>query len=114
MSDELFDPGLQPERTELAWRRTELSIAVGSVVAMRLLPDALGSGWWILPGILGVVFSAALWGWSRRRYQQVSFATVTARDHTLVPDGALLLTLAVFVILVGALGVAVLFALPLT
>ena len=56
MSDELYDPGLQPERTELAWRRTALSIAVGSVVAMRLLPTALGSEWGILPGITGVVF----------------------------------------------------------
>ena len=114
MSDELYDPGLQPERTELAWRRTGLSIAVGSVVAMRLLPAALGSGWWILPGIVGGIFSAVLWGWSRRRYERVSFATVTARDHTIVPDGALLLTLAVFVGLVGALGILVLVALPLT
>ena len=58
MGDDLYDPGLQPERTELAWRRTALSIAVGSVVAMRLLPTALGSGWWILPGITGVIFAA--------------------------------------------------------
>lgn len=114
MSDELFDPGLQPERTELAWRRTELSIAVGSVVAMRLLPDALGSGWWIIPGILGVIFSAVLWLWSRRRYERVSFATVTARDQTLVPDGTLPLTLALFVVLVGALGIAVLVALSIS
>jgi len=113
VNDELFDPGLQPERTELAWRRTALSVAVGSVVAMRLLPDALGSGWWILPGILGVIFSAVLWRWSRRRYERLSYATVDIRDHTLVPDGALLLTLAVFVVLVGALGIAVLVALPL-
>lgn len=113
MSDQLFDPGLQPERTELAWRRTALSIAVGSLVAMRLLPTALGSGWWIIPGILGVIFSVALWAWSRRRYEGVSFATVAARDHTLVPDGALLMTLALFVTLIGALGIVVLVALPL-
>lgn len=113
MGGELFDPGLQPERTELAWRRTGLSIAVGSVVAMRLLPEALGNGWWIVPGILGVIFSAVLWQWSRRRYEKVSFATVTMRDRTLVPDGALLLALAVFVTLVGALGITVLVALPL-
>ncbi len=113
MSGDLFDPGLQPERTELAWRRTALSIAVGSVVAMRLFPAALGNGWWVLPGILGVIFSAVLWTWSRRRYESVSFATVETRDHTLVPDGALLMTLAVFVALVGALGIVVLVALPL-
>ena len=61
-----------------------------------------------------MIVSAVLWGWSRRRYERVSFATVTARDHTIVPDGALLLTLAVFVGLVGALGILVLVALPLT
>jgi hypothetical protein len=113
VSGDLFDRGLQPERTELARRRTALSIAVGSVVAMRLLPAALGSGWWIVPGILGVIFSVVLWAWSRRRYESVSFATVAAQDHTLVPDGALLMTLAVVVTLIGALGVVVLVALPL-
>ncbi|WP_292732624.1 MULTISPECIES: DUF202 domain-containing protein [unclassified Microbacterium] len=114
MGDDLYDPGLQPERTELAWRRTALSIAVGSVVAMRLLPTALGSEWWILPGITGVVFAVVLWQWSRRRYVRVSHATVTARDHRMIPDGALLLTLAVFAALVGALGIAVLLVLPLS
>ncbi|GAA1706478.1 hypothetical protein GCM10009808_25600 [Microbacterium sediminicola] len=108
MSDRLFDPGLQPERTELAWRRTELSLALGSVVAMRLLPDALGSGWWVLPGAVGVAFSFVLWVWSRRRYLRVTHATVHARDHTRVPDGALLLALAGFVAAIGVIAIVVL------
>ncbi|MEU0315813.1 DUF202 domain-containing protein [Nocardioides sp. NPDC006273] len=39
------DPGLQPERTELAWRRTHLSLVVAALVVARH-PLAGGQLWW--------------------------------------------------------------------
>lgn len=38
----LLDDGLQPERTQLAWRRTSLAVVTGAVVGARLLPEVLG------------------------------------------------------------------------
>ncbi|MBY8878606.1 DUF202 domain-containing protein [Actinacidiphila acidipaludis] len=37
------DPGLQPERTRLAWRRTTLTCAVTTVIAMRQVVRSGGS-----------------------------------------------------------------------
>lgn len=52
MTDErLFDVGLQPERTLLAWRRTCLSFAVASAAAARASFEIFG----LLSVIVGVV-----------------------------------------------------------
>lgn len=48
----LYDHGLQPERTLLAWRRTCLSFGVASLVAMRFTAEAFGL-FAVLAGILG-------------------------------------------------------------
>ena len=71
---ELFDVGLQPERTELAWRRTALAIATGALVSMRLLPAAFEGAVWVLPGLTGVAFSIWLWLGARARYRRFTAA----------------------------------------
>jgi uncharacterized membrane protein YidH (DUF202 family) len=103
----LFDPGLQPERTELAWRRTALAFGVGSLVALRLLPAALGEPWWALCGVCGLVASFLLWIAARRRYRRTNRALVAQAQGTVLPDGALLAALAALVVAVGAAALAV-------
>lgn len=100
----LFDEGLQPERTELAWRRTALSIAVGSLVALRILPELLASVVWIWPGLAGLAFSAVLWTLSRRR--GVWWTRSLLRGGQL-PGAGLLLTLTLFTLGAGVLLVVI-------
>ncbi|MCG7309787.1 DUF202 domain-containing protein [Brachybacterium sp. ACRRE] len=49
--DAVFDKGLQPERTLLAWRRTCLAFGVASLVGMRFTVGAMG----ILAVVVGVI-----------------------------------------------------------
>lgn len=99
----LFDPGLQPERTELAWRRTVLGIGVGSLVSMRLFPAVYGDPLWVIPGVVGVIFAGAVWIAARARYAQ---ANAALRDDSprRLPGGALLLVVAAFTAIAGLLG----------
>jgi uncharacterized membrane protein YidH (DUF202 family) len=84
-----FDPGLQPERTALAWRRTTISLMLGSLVALRLLPPVLGQ-WSLAVGFLGLGLAAFLWRQAARRASDTADALNTA-GH--LPDGRLLLQL---------------------
>ena len=60
----LFDPGLQPERTGLAWRRTLLTLAVAALIALRLLPPVLGT--WSLGVGLAATRARLLTAWGDR------------------------------------------------
>lgn len=65
-----FDPGLQPERTLLAWRRTILTLAVGLAVSVRWSwPNwsmVATSGGLIAFGLLAAAYSLSSW-----RYRHV-------------------------------------------
>ena len=102
----LFDPGLQPERTELAWRRTSLSIAIGSLVAMRLLPVALEDIAWIVPCLGGVAFAAVLWMLAEHRFRATN-AALLSQERMPLPGASLMLALAVFTAIFGAVAVGI-------
>jgi uncharacterized membrane protein YidH (DUF202 family) len=97
----LFDPGLQPERTSLAWRRTALSVAVGSLVALRVLPESLHHPIWYVPGFLGVLFAAWLWRVSHRRYQYFVEHTLQTERRPVAPGSGALLATSVIVSLLA-------------
>jgi uncharacterized membrane protein YidH (DUF202 family) len=103
----LFDPGLQPERTELAWRRTALALGVGSIVAMRLLPETFDNAWWALVGVTGLIVAATLWVSARERYRQVDDILRRAGDRAPMPGAALLTALAFFSTGIGIVSVAI-------
>lgn len=103
----LFDPGLQPERTELAWRRTAVAFGIGSIVAMRLIPAVFGSAWWVVVGVAGLVASGWLWLAAQRRYGIVNGTLAREGDRGRMPGAGLLLALALCALGAGLLSLAV-------
>jgi len=90
----LFDPGLQPERTALAWRRTALSLALGALIALRLLPPVLGA-WSFAVGFAGIAFGAVIWVLAGRRAERTRAALLGSSAP--LPDAGLPLLLALVV-----------------
>lgn len=88
-SGELFDPGLQPERTALAWLRTALVLTVGSLVGLRVLPHYWGPVGLVVAGA-GALASVALIGLTVRRYR-LTHRRLTAAGGRIgrLPDGRL-------------------------
>lgn len=86
--DRRFDLGLQPERTGLAWRRTASSLAVGSLVALRVLP-AIHPVWWALaPGAAGLAVAVAMVICSHLRYRRM-LRVLDGRPPFEIADGCL-------------------------
>ena len=79
------DPGLQPERTALAWTRTALAIAVNALLSIRA-GFVAGEPWLVAVGVLLFAASGAVVaiGTVRRRQLSADRLVITA------PAGALL------------------------
>lgn len=67
---EVFDTGLQHERTSLAWERTAISMMVAGLVLSRF---AATEAFWLLAvgGMVQVAFGAVLLVWSGVHYEEL-------------------------------------------
>jgi uncharacterized membrane protein YidH (DUF202 family) len=103
----VFDPGLQAERTALAWRRTALALAVAAVGAARLAAPALGPGALVLGGV-GLLLAAVVALCSRSRYRSVHMSLTARSDLRGLRRPALpLAALAASGFVIGVLALAV-------
>lgn len=98
--DRLFDPGLQLERTALAWRRTALALLVGSMVATRILPE-LGGPWMLLPASIGIGIALTLLVLAHRRYRIHHARLVGHEGNQMLDSGGLQAITAAFVLCSG-------------
>ena len=66
----VFDPGLQHERTALAWERTAIATMVAGVLMARYAADELHPSIAAF-GVAQVVFGAVLLVWSAHHYDDL-------------------------------------------
>ncbi|KJL31370.1 YidH family protein [Microbacterium azadirachtae] len=99
--ERVFDPGLQPERTALAWRRTALALAGGSVVIMRILPSVIGGAALAL-GFAGLALALIVLVGSHRRYRRQHRA-LTSTEPVVLRSGWPVAALTGATLLVGVL-----------
>ena len=79
------DPGLQPERTRLAWRRTTLSSTVAAVLAVR----AALHGGATSSGVVACALCCALWlGFLFVAHRRIRTLARTAGPPALTPRHA--------------------------
>ena len=106
------DPGLQPERTLLAWRRTCLALAGVGLLATRLF---LASGSWLaVGGVVALVAAGAglVWWLAERRSRVATVSLRSVHGAAALPGAWLLLAVACCAFVVGVANGILTFVLP--
>ena len=101
--DQPFDPGLQLERTLLAWRRTALAVAVVSAAMIRLSTPVIG---WVavLVGSCGITLTVTAYVAMGVRYRRVHLSLTQNAGYS--SNGWPATTLAAAVTLLGLAALA--------
>lgn len=86
--ERVFDPGLQPERTALAWQRTILALGVAALAASRGLLPLFGASSYVIAGA-GLAVIVAILIATDRRYRAVHRHLTTVDSSTLPSGGRL-------------------------
>jgi uncharacterized membrane protein YidH (DUF202 family) len=102
---ERADPGLQPERTALAWRRLSLALVVAAAAVARVAPIVLGP-WALAPAIPALALAVVVLVISQRRYLSARRALSDPAARPRLAAGGLLATTGFTAVLLGALAVA--------
>lgn len=86
-----WDAGLQPERTELAWRRTVLAVTAGTTIAARYLGASQPVLGLVLPAV-ALLGGLALLRFATLRARRIDRAlrTATESENPAMPGAALL------------------------
>ena len=101
------DPGLQPERTALAWGRTSLAMVVASAMFLRWVPT---HGWFAGALVfLTLVTAASIHFTQKRRYSR---ASAGISSENVQANIGTMLAVALAVVVLGAVGIAAVLWLP--
>lgn len=103
------DPGLQPERTSLAWGRTLLTMIAVSALFLRWMPYH-GTFVGMLLAV-SLITALCIWATQQRRYARSASGLKSGRIHA---DAASILWLGASVFVLGVLGLYTVIFLPIT
>ncbi|MDN4643928.1 DUF202 domain-containing protein [Arthrobacter sp. PsM3] len=94
------DPGLQPERTDMAWGRTTLSMAVAAAVFLRWMPH---HGWFV--GTLVAASAVTALGINFTRKRRFHRAIHGINQDAITPDIASTAAAAASLVVLAGLGI---------
>ncbi|MGM3173692.1 DUF202 domain-containing protein [Dickeya lacustris] len=94
------DPGLQPERTRLAWSRTAFVLLLDSLLLLRV-GGQTHALMWLIPGGLLLAMSAMTYLWARLR-----LSILAQNGHPCSRASRLMMRLLTLVVLLSALSLS--------